>query len=153
MRSELHSQTARINGAKSRGPTRRRSTHGMLSKTIVIQGEDPARFAALLNTLREELKPRTPIEESLVEDLATYRWRQRRLLCMETACFTQEIRLQDPEAAAGTSAGRATTAFTTLTSSSRTLDLLHRYELRFNREFNRTLQRLKALRGTGPENG
>ena len=107
----------------------------------------------ITNTLREELTPRTPIEESLVEDLATYRWRQRRLLCMETACFTQEIRLQDPEAAAGTSAGRATTAFTTLTSSSRTLDLLHRYELRFNREFNRTLQRLKALRGTGPENG
>ena len=155
MPSELQSQTSRLNGAKSRGPrtdagksnaARSRYTHGMLSKTIVIEGENASRFTALLNALRDELQPQSGIEDGLVEDLATCRWRQRRLLSMETACLTGEIRRQDPEAAAHSNAGRAVIALSSLSSGTRALDLINRYELRFKRQYNRTLQQLFALR-------
>ena len=154
MRSNLQNETSRHNGAKSRGPlnptgranpTRNRYTHGLLSKTIVIEGEDSARFAALLNGLRADLQPATALEESLVEDLATCRWRQRRLLAMETACLSSEIRRQTPEQAADTNSERAVKAFDILSRDTGTLERITRQELRFTRQFNRTLQRLISL--------
>jgi len=155
MASELKSETARRNGAKSRGPrtTTGKSnsagtnrTHGMLSKTIVIAGENAARFAALLAALRAHLQPRNTIEEGLVEDLATCRWRQRRLLSMETATLTCEIHRQNPESAAESNATRAAIALGDSAANSRTLELIHRYEIRFDRQYDRTLRRVYALR-------
>ena len=90
---------------------------------IVIEGENASRFTALLNALRDELQPQSGIEDGLVEDLATCRWRQRRLLSMETACLTGEIRRQDPEAAAHSNAARAVIALSSLSSGTRALDL------------------------------
>lgn len=155
MRTDLQKQASRRNGSKSRGPvsasgkaisSRNRYTHGMLSKTIVIEGEESARFAALLNSLRADLQPRNTVEESLVEDLAICRWRQRRLLAMETAFLSNQIRRQDPAAAAEPPVTRAVNAFTALSLETRTLDVISRYEVRFDRQFNRTLHRLYALR-------
>jgi len=174
MATDLQSETSRRNGAKSRGPrtpegksksARNATTHGMLRKVIVIEGEDPARFAALLADFRAVLQPRNRIEEEMIEDLAAFRWRQRRLLVMETTCLTGEIhRLEDqgihtPRASqpshtatrpkshrASIHAMRAVTAFANLSGDSRTLDLIHRYELRFSRQYNRTLRQLFALR-------
>ena len=94
MPSELRSETARRNGAKSRGPktpggksnsSGNALTHGIHSKVIVIEGENADRSKALLASIRGELQPGTGIEEGLVEDLASSRWRQRRLLALETA--------------------------------------------------------------------
>ena len=160
MRSDLQNETSRRNGAQSRGPrsetgransSRNRYTHGLLSKTIVIEGEEPARFAALLNSLRADLQPANALEESLVEDLATCRWRQRRLLAMETVCLSTEIRSQaqarDDGAAVHSNATRAARAFDTISRDTSTLELINRHELRFSRQFNRTLQRLISLRG------
>lgn len=165
MRSDLQKETARLNGAKSRGPntaagkansSRNHTTHGLyskrvlskrvLSKTILIEGEDPAKFAALLNAIRAALQPRNAVEESLVEDLVTCRWRQRRLLAMETACLSDEIRRQDPVTAAAPHVTRAVTALNTLTTENRALELINRNELRLDRQFNRTLHRLYAIR-------
>jgi hypothetical protein len=155
MRSELQTEASRRNGAKSRGPKtaagKARSslnarTHGLLSKTIVIEGESAPRFAALLAAMRADLKPTNTIEDGLVEDLAAARWRSRRLLCMETACFTDEIRRQNPEIAAGSPASRAVTAWTSLSTVSSTLDRMHVHQLRLERQYNRTLHRLFALR-------
>jgi len=155
MTSDLQSETARRNGAKSRGPRTRtgksnsagnNSTHGMLSKTIIIAGENPARFAALLASLRAHLKPRNTIEDGLVEDLAASRWRKRRLLSMETATITHEIERQDPESAAESNAKRAALALGSLSDTSRTLEIISRYELRFDRQYDRTLRRYLAIR-------
>jgi hypothetical protein len=160
MRSDLQNETSRLNGAKSRGPlspagransSRNRYTHGLLSKTIVIEGEDSARFAALLNGLRADLLPATALEESLVEDLATCRWRQRRLLAMETACLSGEIRRLPSEPDADTNAERAAKAFGILSRDTPSLELITRQELRFSRQFNRTLQRLLTLQAV-PKN-
>jgi len=155
MTSELQSETSRRNGAKSRGPktpagksnsSRNGTTHGMLSKTIVIEGEVAARFAALLATLRDDLKPLNSIEDGLVEDLATCRWRQRRILAMETACLTHEIQHQEPGAPTDTNATRAAHAYRSLSTDSRTLALFNVYELRFDRQYNRILHRFFAIR-------
>lgn len=155
MRSELQSQTSRRNGAKSRGPktaagkansSQNALTHGVLSRTIVIAGEDASRFSALLASLRAHLHPNNCVEDSLVEDLATCRWRQRRLLAMETACLTEEIERQVPEDASRSNAARAASALNHLAANTHGLDLINRYELRFDRQYNRTLHRLFAIR-------
>ena len=154
MRSNLQAEAARRNGAKSRGPRtaparepqpRLPSPRSTLSQSIVIEGENPEKFAALLASLRTEILPATPIEDALVEDLAACRWRQRRFLAMETAALSHQIRHQDPQLAPGSPASRAATALTTL-SSTRTLDLISRYETRYNRMYNRTLKTLKEVR-------
>ena len=155
MPSQLQSETSRRNGAKSRGPktpegkansSRNATTHGLLSKTIIIEGENAPRFAALLASMRAELKPRTGIEDGLVEDLASCRWRQRRLLSMETASYTHAILRQDPEAAAESNATRAAFALNHLSDGCHTLELINRYERHFNRQYNRTLHTLYAIR-------
>jgi hypothetical protein len=154
MRTDLQNETSRRNGSKSRGPktetgkaisSRNRYTHGMLSKIIVIEGEEGARFSTLLNSLRADLLSRTYIEEGLVEELAICKWRQRRLLAMETACLTNEIRRQD-SADTESPVTRAVAAIGNLSQDTCTLDRINRYELRFGRHFNRTLQSLLALR-------
>jgi hypothetical protein len=155
MRTDLQNETSRRNGSKSRGPktdtgkavsSRNRYSHGMLSKNIVIEGEDGTRFSALLNSLRADLHPTNFIEENLVEDLAFCKWRQRRLLAMETACLTNEIRRQNPTAAAEAPAIRVVIALNSLSTDVNTLELINRYELRFDRQYNRTLRRLVMLR-------
>ncbi len=135
MASELQSENSRRNGAKSRGPltadskfrsSRNATTHGMLSKTIIIEGEVGARFAALLASLQDILKPRNSLEDGLIEDLATCRWRQRRLLSMETAAYSHEIRRQDPQTAAECPATRAALALANNFANSRAIALLSR---------------------------
>jgi hypothetical protein len=151
MTSELQSETSRRNGAKSRGPktdpgksisSRNSTTHGMLSKTIVIDGEVPARFAALLASIRADLQPRNTIEDGFMEDLAICRWRQRRLLTMETACITQELRRQEPQTASDPPPARAAQAFANLA----TLRLISSQEHRYDRQYTRILSRFHAFR-------
>lgn len=155
MRSDRQKETSRRNGTKSRGPataagkaisSRNRYTHGMLSKLVVIEGEDSARFSTLLNSFRAGLQPRNQIEEGLIEDLAICKWRQRRLVAMETACLTGEIRRQDPAASSETPAVRAALALNALSIDAHTLQLINRYEQSFDRQYNRTLRRLHLIR-------
>jgi hypothetical protein len=68
--------------------------YGMLSGTIVLEGESKDRFQALLAALHEELQPQTPIETSLVENMAVARWRQMRIWGMEKAGMEHEMRRQ-----------------------------------------------------------
>ena len=130
MTSELQSETSRRNGSKSRGPitesgkfksSRNATTHGMLSKSIVIEDECAPRFAALPASIRHVLQPRNSIEDGLMEDLATCRWRQRRLLAMETASISLEIQRQDPQTAAQSPPTRAAVALSSLSGDSRTV--------------------------------
>jgi hypothetical protein len=118
----------------------------MLSKTIILKGEAGSRFAALLAAMREELKPQTPIQDSLVENMAACRWRQRRLWAMETAGITREILRQDAATVEENAPTRALLAFSSMTASSRARDLISRYETRYDRQFCRSLDRFIALR-------
>jgi hypothetical protein len=155
MSSQRRIQASRINGAKSRGPitaqgkansSRNATAHGLLSKTIVMEGESAPLFAALLATMREEMQPQTSMEESLVENMAACRWRQRRILSMETANLTHEIRRQHSGDSEQNAPTRAVMAFTSLTARSRAMDLLSRYETRYDRQFCRAFDRFLAFK-------
>src|SRR6266404_2801096 len=54
----------RLNGLK----------HGLCAETIVVPGEDPAEFEALLNAYRAERQPASPTDEFLVRQLAMADW-------------------------------------------------------------------------------
>jgi len=62
--------------------------HGLLASEIFIDGgdgkENPAKFAALLQGLRDHFSPEGTLEEMLVERVAVCYWRLRRALRCET---------------------------------------------------------------------
>jgi hypothetical protein len=161
MSTERQQNASRANGAKSRGPvtpngklasSRNAITHGMLSDTVVLKAESTDRFRGLLNALFEEFNPRTPFEESLIENMAVSRWRQMRIWGMEKAAMEHEMRRQygtplsaalDPSEQAAT---RAALAFRTLSDDSRSLELINRYEARFDRQYLRAHRRFLEVR-------
>jgi len=158
MSTERQQNASRANGSKSRGPvtpagklasSRNAITHGLLSATIVLQGESTDRFEKLLAALYAEFQPETPFEESLVENMAVARWRQRRIWGMEKAGMDHEVRRQ-----AGLSSSistednvtRASLAFRTLSDDSRSLELINRYDSRYERQYYRAHRRFLEVR-------
>jgi len=66
-------------------------SHGLLSKEVILQGED----ARLLNSLREnfmnEYQPANEIETILVERIVSSLWRLKRLLRVEKNYITEQL--------------------------------------------------------------
>jgi hypothetical protein len=156
--SEKRSAASRANGAKSRGPLTVKGKamssanslrHGMLSNSVVLDGESTERFSLLLAALHEEFAPRNEVETMLLETMAVSRWRQMRFWGMEKAGLTWEIHKQiadSPEVAQQDGTTRAALAFRTLADESRSLDLMNRYEARYDRQYNQALCRLIQMR-------
>jgi hypothetical protein len=147
MSTERQIQASRENGARSHGPTtpegklassRNATRHGMLSGTIVLKCESTDRFLELVNTLLEEFQPQTPFEESLIENMAIARWRQMRIHGLEKAGMDYEMRRQsEMSSSTENSATRAAIAFRTLSDDSRSLELISRYDTRYDRQYYR----------------
>ena len=156
MRTERQTQASRANGSKSSGPTTpegklasscNATTHGMLSGTIVLEGESKDRFQTLLAALHEEVQPQTPIETSLVENMAVARWRQMRVWGLEKASMEHEMRKQaEASQSKEDTATRSALAFRALSDDSRSLELINRYESRYDRQYLRAHRRLLELR-------
>src|SRR5437773_8282277 len=68
----------RLNGIK----------HGLCAETIVVPGEDPAEFEAMLDAYRAEYQPTTPSAEFLVRQVAMADWRLLRLHRLEASFHT-----------------------------------------------------------------
>ena len=92
MSSLTKSESARINGAKSRGPKteagRKRSSqnaikHGLTSQTLVLPAEDPDEFHQLLTSYLDQFQPHGPAELHLVHDMVAAKWRLQRLAIIE----------------------------------------------------------------------
>jgi hypothetical protein len=153
MATEKQIAANRANAAKSTGPKSKRGRdsssgnslrHGLLAETVIVEGESHSRFTDLSQSLHDEYLPQTPGESALIETMVVARWRLMRLWAIEQACMTREIRTQhslDPD-----SATQAAQAFSTLSDSTRTLDLIHRYETRYDRQYSRALNSLLRLR-------
>ena len=132
------------------GSSRAKTSHpvtvpatGLLARSIVITGEDPELFSSLLQEMFDEFQPIGPVENALVETLTVSRWRQMRLWALEGAGLNHQIATQEEPVDPST---RAAVAFRALSDNSRSLELLNRYESRYDRQFGRTLARLTALR-------
>jgi hypothetical protein len=59
--------------------------HGLLSRLAVLPHEDGAEFTDLLAALSEEYRPAGITERHLIEELAAFIWRKRRVLLVEGA--------------------------------------------------------------------
>jgi hypothetical protein len=167
MPSLRKSQSARENGAKSRGPTtdagKQRSSqnalrHGLTAQTLVLPSEDPADFQRLLDSYLQQFRPAGPIELDLAHEIAAAKWRLNRLTLIETQLLADAIadveqrRAQDIEDGDEdeplTPAQSLAKAFDRLSSGS--LNFLHRIQSRLERTYSRALQnllRIEAQRG------
>ena len=115
---------------------------------VVLKTEREPGFLELIDTLVQELDPRTPIEMGYVQNMAVARWRQSRLWAMQTA--TLDIATEDQPLEAGNEPVRVALAFQALADHSNTLVLLQRYETANDRLFNRSLNMLLKLRAKVP---
>ena len=61
--------------------------HGLLTRDVVLPGEDADAFEELWNQVRAEYSPVGPTEELLVDRIVNAMWRLRRLARAETALF------------------------------------------------------------------
>ena len=164
MRTEAQINASRLNGAKSRGPvtdagklasSQNALKHGMLASRVLLKDECPEVFDALASELYDEFLPTTPFERSLVDDMILARWRQERIGLIERANLELQMAAErdnrreanlDPETLSGL-------AFRTLANETRVLDLISRYEARYERQYLRAHKRLMEIRQTNPTPG
>ena len=153
MASERQLAANRANAKKSTGPRtsagKQRTAqnairHGLLAQAVVLPGESLERFSHLLSEMHDQFQPQSPVEFALIETMVVSRWRQMRLWAIEKANLVKELDRQD--ALVGTNgqdpATKVAIAFTSLGDKTRSLDIMLRYEVRFDRLYNRALDRL-----------
>jgi hypothetical protein len=158
MVSNLKSETARTNGAKSRGPTtdegkakssRNALKHGLTagSGNILLDREDRDEFDETLNKLLGIHEPATPAEKDIVEEMFAARWRIRRMWTIETGLLNAEILTQQssPSVSEGSPDIHLSMAFRVLADDSRSLALANRYESRLQRTYDRAYKTLREL--------
>lgn len=144
MRSDKQIAASRNNGVKSRGPVtpegklssaRANLRHGMLARTVLLDGESRERFNALMNSLEEDLQPESAIERLLVHKMVVAHWRQMRIWGLEKAGISHEAARQQGDAIT-----RDAIAFRTSDTH------MSEYEMRCDRQFSRALDRFERFR-------
>jgi hypothetical protein len=94
-RAEINRQNAQ----RSTGPrtfpgklasSRNATKHGLAGGQIIIPGEDPAAFDALLAALVEEHQPANATEELLITEVAQSHWLSQRAIRLQNDCFTAD---------------------------------------------------------------
>ena len=150
---------ALANSAKSTGPVtqegRERSAqnairHGILAESIVLDSESAERFSEVLSTLQDELQPNSSIESRYVETMALAEWRRLRLICIEKEQIAIESERQEAAELGGAEALKpirlTALAFRAMSDNSRAQELLNRYESRYDRQYQRAFNGLRAYR-------
>jgi len=145
MPSQLRSETARINGAKSHGPvtaegraasSRNAVRHGLTASTCVLPTESVDEFNQLMDSYIDQFQPDNGVELDMVQTLVSTRWRLNRIRTLETSLLDLEM-TRDQTSASG--------AFQKLANENKCLPLLLRYEGSLGRAFARALNQLRQL--------
>ena len=148
MRTIKQIEAARANGAKSHGPVtemgkaisaRNNTRHGLLSQAVVLVGELPENFTALVATLVAEHQPQTESEMEQVEKMAVAYWRQLRTLSAEKATHDADMMRQQ--------SGDGPTRFArSMDNNDSRIKSIHRYETSYERQYSRALRQLEFLK-------
>ena len=151
-------ESARINGAKSKGPKtpegKQRSRlnairHGLAARTVCLTKEDRPIFEAVVEAYTNRFQPADDIEEDLIEQMVVAKWKQRRCWAMETAALTLEMHRGRPLVKAQfgeiDEVTRQTIAFMSLSEKDDFLKVLARYESSYRRAYHRALKDLRDL--------
>jgi len=168
MTTQLKSDTARVNGAKSQGPktaegratsSRNAVKHGLSSRNpFVLECENDDDFQALHNNQMEIHQPATPAEQDLVDQMVAARWRILRLQAIESDLLDTELRRrQRIERKLETGhVVQLSDAYTRQANDSRAMALASRCESRLQRTYQslykvlRELQASRARQSTQP---
>jgi hypothetical protein len=143
----------RANALRSTGPrtpegkqasSRNSTRHGVLSQTVVLEGESEDRFKDLLADFTAQLKPRSAAEAAILETMAIARWKQMRIWGVQKAGF--DLEMAQLNSSCNIPATRAYMVFKNLADNSRVLDLQHRYETGYDRQFCRAYAFFLKLR-------
>ena len=161
MTTSRKSESARANGAKSRGPTtpegklassQNATQHGIFSRTMILGCESQNRFEQVLAELKDQVQPRNSTESGYVEVMAIARWRQMRVWAVQKTAIelemaraesanTESTHVEPGNGIASetidadlTPVVLATLAYRAL-SDNNFLDKLHRYETSYDRQF------------------
>ena len=147
------SESARLNGAKSRGPVteagRRRSSqnalkHGLSAQTILLPSEDPDEFHQLLDSYVQQFQPDGPVELDLIQDMVAAKWRLQRLALIETQLFIESIEHVEQNHDDFSPIESLTSAFERIVQDN-SLAFLNRAESRLERTYSRALRNLIQL--------
>jgi hypothetical protein len=99
MSTDRQIEANRLNAQSSTGPSTPEGRaavrlnglkYGLYAETLVLPGEDPAEFDAMLDRLDAEHQPATPTEEIFVSQIAMASWRRARVQRMEVAFYKNE---------------------------------------------------------------
>jgi hypothetical protein len=125
--------------------------HGITSnKMYVLQNENPAAWAELLDICVEQFRPTNRYERTIVEEIAFAKWRLRRMWTIETGLMDVEMDDQATAFAAKYATSdegvRQTLAFKALADNSNASSLLNRYQVRLERSIDRAVKSLNDLR-------
>jgi hypothetical protein len=161
----LKAESARINGAKSKGPVtpegKARSSqnavrHALAARSIPLTNEDQDHCLEMLEDYFDYLEPVGIVEKDLVEEMVEAKWRQRRAIAMYNAAI--DLRMQEDEPAVAKkfleidTEIRQVVAVRGITKDDpNLLQTFHRYEVSARRAYHkalRTLLELQALRKT-----
>ena len=154
MSSENRKNASRANGKLSRGPIteegKRRSAenrlrHGILSRTLLLTDENPKAFKQLWTKLHKQFNPQTPHECLQLEKMIAATWRLQRIWTLEREFINSKTAQQDPGARP---VARTMEALQAESTHGRFQDVLHRYETRFDRQYQRAYNLLKRDRET-----
>ena len=157
MSSELKSETARANGAKSHGPvtpegratsSRNSLRHGFTAKSVVLPTESQEDFLALLDSYTDQFDPQGGVEMDLVQAMAAARWRLQRICNIEAALLSTEIVRRnediDEEFENMKNVDRLAWVFEKLANHGQALSLIVRYEGALNRSYDRAFKQLQT---------
>ncbi len=158
MPSKTKSESARINGAKSKGPVtpqgkarscRNALRHGLTAGFTLLVSESQPDFQLFLDAYIHRYQPADPVEMDLVQSMAIARWRLRRMANLEASLLENEVLLTteeiDQQFENIDDGNRLAYAFEKLAREGRSLALLSRYETALNRQFERALKQLNEV--------
>jgi hypothetical protein len=142
-------ESARANGAKSRGPTTQEgklassqnaTRHGISSRAVVLQCESQHRFEQVLAAFKDQIQPRNSAESGFVEMMAINHWRQMRFLAVQKAAIELEmVRVES-----------ANDLFSQIPAAGLTsvvlVEKLRRYETSYRRQFIRAKDAIQKMR-------
>ena len=158
-RTEAQRDASRRNGALSHGPftpmgkansARNALTHGLTSKSLVLDNENPEEFEQIVATYRETFHPTDPFELDCVQKMAYAKWREHRIWIAETATLNMEMN-RNAEAIAGEFQSfdesiRVAHALEASLFRSSALHTVDRLEARYSRMFRQGLRDLREHR-------
>ena len=158
MSSERQIEANRLNAQKSTGPSTPEGRtavrlnslkYGLYAETLILPGEDPAAFEALLDRFDAEHQPATPTEEAFVSQIAMATWRRARIQRMEVAFYKSEHKAligHDKWYGELDDTGRLARIAERDAAASKLLDSFSRQEARLDRAIKSAVHELRRCR-------